>query len=889
MRDLCERHGGRRRKSIFAPAAVTEDGFPHLRVGDLMAHRPFAAVCLLLVIACQPPARTRRAAPSPGTGGMPPTGGAAGSAGPIDARAPDAPVAGTADATGDAGATASPDAAVDRPAPPPDRPAGFPQDDPGFVPTSTSFERVKLAARLGRVTTIDVAPNEDVYFTERDGALKIWKGDGSVVTAGTLKVFTGNEAGFLGVILDPAFASNGWIYLLYSDPDVPEHHLSRFVVKDDQLVMSSEKLMLKIPEDRDSCCHVGGGLDFDGHGNLYIGLGDNSNPFESDGYAPLDTRRGRKIFDAQRTAGNSNDLRGKILRITPIPDGSYGIPAGNLFAGGGGRPEIYVMGNRNPFRVRVDRVHDWLYWGEVGPDACDGCDALTTRGPRGYDEFNQARSAGYYGWPYCIAENKPYVAFDFDSRSSGAAFDCSKPVNDSPNNTGAKTLPAARPSWISYSYGASKWGSGGRAALAGAIYQWQPGGSPMKLPRAYDGSVFLMDYSRGWIQRVSVDGQGTFKTMETWLPSLHWNGLISMRISPNGVMYVAEYGESGGAVYRVGFAGADRPPVAAASADVDSGPLPLSVRFSSMGSADPEMAPLTYSWDFDGDGKPDATEANPSHVYRQAGLFVAKLTVGDSSNTATATVEITAGNTRPVVAFTTPATGTFVGPGEKVDYSIAVKDAEEASASCATALVTPALGHDQHQHDGLPVTGCSGTITTASGLVPTENSWQLIDATFTDSGAPPAPRLTGKAAVLMHFKHLEAEHFQFIGASNDLKTEATSDPQGGDLDLAYINDGSWVCWDQMNFSHIDSVTYRVASAGLGGRIEIRRGGPTGPVISTAEVPVTGGWQTWTNVSAPLADPGGTARTCFVFHRNAGDQGLFNLNWIDLNGPGVSHR
>ena len=55
-------------------------------------------------------------------------------------------------------------------------------------------------------------------------------------------------------------------------------------------------------------------------------------------------------------------------------------------------------------------------------------------------------------------------------------------------------------------------------------------------------------------------------------------------------------------------------------------------------------------------------------------------------------------------------------------------------------MVTPALGHDQHQHDGLPVTGCSGTITTASGLVPTENSWQIVGASFTDSGAQPARR-----------------------------------------------------------------------------------------------------------------------------------------------------
>ena len=85
------------------------------------------------------------------------------------------------------------------------------------------------------------------------------------------------------------------------------------------------------------------------------------------------------------------------------------------------------------------------------------------------------------------------------------------------------------------------------------------------------------------------------------------------------------------------------------------------------------------------------------------------------------------------------------------------------------------------------------------------------------------------------------------------------------------------------------MTYRVASAGLGGRIEVHRGSPTGPIISTADVPVTGGWQSWTNVAAPLTDPGGTDKTCFVFRRNPGDQSLFNLNWIEFVGRGVSYR
>ena len=65
-----------------------------------------------------------------------------------------------------------------------------------------------------------------------------------------------------------------------------------------------------------------------------------------------------------------NDLRGKILRIHPEPDGTYTIPAGNLFPPGtpGTRPEIYTMGHRNPWRVSVDSRTGYVYWGEVGPD-----------------------------------------------------------------------------------------------------------------------------------------------------------------------------------------------------------------------------------------------------------------------------------------------------------------------------------------------------------------------------------------------------------------------------------------------------------------------------------------------------------------------------------------
>ena len=107
------------------------------------------------------------------------------------------------------------------------------------------------------------------------------------------------------------------------------------------------------------------------------------------------------------------------MRIRVHNDGSYEIPAGNLFPPGTPktRPEIYVMGNRNPYRISVDQKNSFLYWGEVGPDAPN--DSLATRGPRGYDEVNQARKAGYFGWPFFVGNNYAYRQYNYLTGVSG--------------------------------------------------------------------------------------------------------------------------------------------------------------------------------------------------------------------------------------------------------------------------------------------------------------------------------------------------------------------------------------------------------------------------------------------------------------------------------------
>jgi cytochrome c len=212
------------------------------------------------------------------------------------------------------------------------------------------------------------------------------------------------------------------------------------------------------------------------------------------------------------------------------------------------------MGNRNPFRIAIDRANDWRYWGDVGPDAGDGDEDLGTLGPRGYDEVNQAKGPGFFGWPYCIADNIPYVR-RFDS--GNGPFDCDAPVNESPNNTGVVSLPPAHPAWLAYSSGEAPYpvlGSGPRTVLAGGIYRWQPGGSINKLPRYYDGSVFLLEYSRGFVAEVRTDTDGNITAVEEFLGSLDWAEPIHSRISANGVFYVAQFGVNS-AVYRINYVG----------------------------------------------------------------------------------------------------------------------------------------------------------------------------------------------------------------------------------------------------------------------------------------------------------------------------------------------
>ncbi|MEO5802670.1 MAG: PQQ-dependent sugar dehydrogenase [Verrucomicrobiota bacterium] len=423
----------------------------------------------------------------------------------------------------------------------------FSKDETDF--DESHFKKVVLATNLVEPMNLSVAEDGRVFLVERLGALKVWNPETSETKSiAALNTFTGPENSLLGIVLDPHFKNNGWFYLFYSPKDIEENRVSRFTLNGDAFDRTSEKILLRIHTDRKVANHAAGDLAFDKDGNLFASTGDNTSISDNDSFAPIDERPGRQLWDAQRSAANTMDLRGKILRIHPEANGSYTIPKENLFPkdGSKGRPEIYVMGVRNPFRFTIDEKTGWVYWGDVGPDARE---AREDRGPFGFDEFNQARASGNFGWPQFVGNNKAYRRFDFATKQSGDAFDPAHPLNVSPNNTGIKELPPAQPAFIWYPYGQSskfpELSSGARAAMSGPVYRYDSKlKSDRKLPQHYDGSLFIFDWERSWIETVRFDTEGKLKSISPFLNSMKFKRPICIKLGSDGALYIIEWGSN---------------------------------------------------------------------------------------------------------------------------------------------------------------------------------------------------------------------------------------------------------------------------------------------------------------------------------------------------------
>jgi len=570
------------------------------------------------------------------------------------------------------------------------------------APEENRFTKTILSNDLNEPMELAVAPDGRVFFAERAGKFYVYlPSTHTTKLVYQFPVMPDTKEGFgnglLGLTLDPDYATNNYIYFFYTPNTRPAHqNVSRFKIgKDNVLDIASEKILIEIPLELEVSAHTGGSLAWDKDKNLYISTGDNTVPFASDGFAPIDETPGRITFDAQRSAANTNNLRGKILKIHPEADGTYTIPEGNLFPKGtpNTRPEIYVMGCRNPYRISVDLATSILYWGEIGPDS--GVDGA--QGPRGYDEFNQAKKPGNFGWPYFIGDNKAYHDFDFATKSVGALFTPDAPVNTSPNNTGAKELPPAQKAMIWYSYDKSAEfpdiGNGGRSAMAGPVYHFDASiSSSTKFPEYYDKGLFIFDWMRNWVFVVRFDDEYNFKRMEPFMPSAgDFRRPIDLEIGPDGSFYMLEYGSVYGIdnvdarLVRIDYNGGNRKPEAQIACNDTIGLAPLKVNLNSNKSVDFDEDKLSYEWTVEGK---KITEANPEYTFTTNGVHNVILKVTDPSGESDAdTLTISVGNTTPVVSITTTDNSTFFFDNTPLHYTVTVQDKEDQEIDPANEMI----------------------------------------------------------------------------------------------------------------------------------------------------------------------------------------------------------
>ena len=703
---------------------------------------------------------------------------------------------------------------------------------------ASGYEEVVLTGELTDPMEIDITSDGRVFIIEWAGAVKIWEPEtGAMRVVGWVPVEKNIEDGLLGLALDPAFDDNGWLYIYYS-PVTTEpkfNRLSRFTYDGEMIDVDSEIAMLEIPVQRVQCCHSGGGVQFDAEGLLYLSTGDNSG-----GERDHPDEAVRRMADQGRTAANTNDLRGKILRIRPQPDGSYTIPEGNLFeADDTHRGEIYTMGHRNPFRFSIDKKTGWIYWGDVGPGAGGG-----------WDEFNQARGPGFFGWPLFTGYNEPFVDYHFYGADDMTPYqDPAHPVNASPFNTGTRDLPPAQSAWIPYLYGTSEefpeLVAGGLNPMGGPVFHYDAATAhPRALPPYYDDKVMIYEWMRNWVLVVTLDAQGDLLKIDPFLPGLDYISPMDIEVGPHGRLYLLEWGDefwgsnANAQLVRLDYYGTEaHPPREPETASSSHGPGPISLAWPPAGGFFDFDQPIRYRVDL-----MDQALADQVSVRTYTGF--------DTSPFPLDTFAGMEGTFTISRKYTHAPDVHYVNRFAEVEACLY---GSRSAATCARVRLQPQTKEAEH-------------IASEQG------------ATRKTYSARPASEHWGRTA----------------------------------LTVMRVQNGSQLAYEPINLMNVESLTFRFRATEPG-TLEARFDQPDAPALVTLEiapetgtavVPVQaeylagvppdawglaqleqGAYDNWREITVPIADPGGVHTLLLDFKSEASKTWL-ELDWIRFNGQGV---
>jgi glucose/arabinose dehydrogenase len=243
----------------------------------------------------------------------------------------------------------------------------------------------RMIENLGDAPLLVTAPPGDVrlFVIERTGAIQIIENETVRATpfidlddnAGG-PVLGGGEQGLLGLAFHPQYAQNGLFYVSYTTSNANVVAEYRRSASDPNVADPAPvRTIISIPDFASN--HNGGMIEFGSDGYLYLATGD-----------------GGGGGDPNENGQNLDRLLGKMLRIdvdNPSGGREYGIPAGNPYAAGGGAPEVFMNGLRNPWRWSFDRATGDIYIGDVGQESVEEVSYVAAAQAAGKD----------FGWDDC--------------------------------------------------------------------------------------------------------------------------------------------------------------------------------------------------------------------------------------------------------------------------------------------------------------------------------------------------------------------------------------------------------------------------------------------------------------------------------------------------------
>lgn len=541
------------------------------------------------------------------------------------------------------------------------------------------------------VSVVFDPPTGRMFVVEKRGTVRVHLNGATLPTPFidlVDEVHDASDKGLLGFALDPAFSTNGYVYLLYAvdpvygQPDEPEDaivygRVTRYTAVGDVADPGSRLVLLGngAADGLPSCAitHSVGSLRFGFDGTLFLSTGDGAHPEFPDGGQNLlpndavcDSTFGPTQNIGALRSQSLSSMGGKILRLDPAT--GLGLPSNPFWDGDPASfaSRIWARGLRNPFRFnfRPD---------SPSPGTIYACDV----GWHTWEELNVVKGGENFAWP--CWEGVPI--------QNGYYFD--EPTT-APTCQGIPT-PSVTPPLISWNHSnPDPIGFVGNAATGAVFY------TGTSYPPQYQGRCFFADYGQHWIKVAQVDANDQLV-----------GGILPFGETLNYPVELATHPENGDIVYisivdgnirRISYVLGNFPPNAMAAANPTAGSPPLLVQFSSNGTSDPNGDPFTLTWTF-GDGSPSTNSPNPSHTYSTIGTFQARLIARDTGGLAdTAFVSIVTSNLPPTVTIVNPVNGTIFAPDVPILLSADADDFESGSDLDWNWAIT--LIHNEHVHPG---------------------------------------------------------------------------------------------------------------------------------------------------------------------------------------------